>query len=110
MNYYDVLYQKADDCRARAAARLAPVCDNACVQADLLWTRIAPILLGQLLSAERIFTILLLSIGIAIGAGFSDFFRKHRWAVVFVIAFSVVLFLYHAVKLMVSMEASEDDF
>ena len=110
MNYYDVIYQKADAYRNRAAERLTPVCTSAKTQADLLWDRIAPILLGELLSAERIFTILLLSIGIAIGAAFADFFRKHRCLVVAMVAVSAALFLYHAIKLMVAVETVDDDF
>lgn len=110
MNCYDTLYQKADAYRSRAAERITPVCTEAKNSFDVLWNRIAPILLEEVFSAERIFTILLLSFGIAVGAAFADFFRKHPSLVVFTIVASTGLFLFHALHMVSDVECTDDEF
>lgn len=106
---YDTLYQKADAYRNRVAERVTPVCSDAKNSFTALWNRIAPTLLEEVFSAERIFTILLLSFGIAVGAAFADFFRKHPGLIVFTIVASTGLFLFHALH-MLDAEYTDNEF
>ncbi|MGN1014247.1 MAG: hypothetical protein ACI4PM_02695 [Butyricicoccus sp.] len=59
---------------------------------------------GLVISEALLLKTFFVSVGILIGAAFSDFFKKHRWLVVFVLIGSVALFLYKAIA-----DMEEDD-
>lgn len=60
---------------------------------------------GLVISEALLLKTFFISLGILIGSAFSDFFKKHRVLVFFVMIGSLVLFLYKAIS-----EIDEDEF
>ncbi len=60
---------------------------------------------GLVLSEAAIIKAFFLSLGVLMGAAFSDFFKKHKGLVLFVLIGSAILFCY---KVLTEMEEAED--
>ncbi|MDO5548479.1 MAG: hypothetical protein Q4F79_08345 [Eubacteriales bacterium] len=75
---------------------------NACLAAA--YAAVVAWLSSLVISEAVLVKTCLISLGVLIGATFSDFFKKHRWLVAFVALASLALFVY---KVIADME--EDD-
>lgn len=63
-----------------------------------------------ILSEIFVLKMMLISLGILIGTMFSDFFKKHRTAVIVVFFVSLALFMYKVFQLVAELDDSSEPF
>ena len=86
--------QRPEDYYASAAAHFKDFSDFAKSQSIVAFDRITSLLNKHYFSELCILKMMMLSLGVLIGATFSDFLKKHRKFVVIAFMISVALFVY----------------
>lgn len=76
---------------------------SVCVTA--VYAAVAAWLSSLVISEALLVKTCLISVGVLIGATFSDFFKKHRWLVAFLALASLALFVYKAIA-----DLEDDEF
>ena len=102
--------QKAEDYRALASEKLGDWNEMAKSGCQAAYDHIVPFINKYLLSEVCILKMMLLSLGVLIGATFSDFFKKHRKFVIIAFLFSVALFVYKVFQMFGEWSDDTDAF
>ncbi len=103
-------FKKAENYRDLAAARLENAGDLVRAGYTTASRRITSLLNQYMLSELQVLQLMLISLGVLLGATFSGFFKKYRKFVLIAFLFSVCLFVYRAFQLLGEWDEANSEF